>query len=185
MTALTSRVAGSVAEIYDFSPLSTVVDVGGGQGLLLETVLERHPQLTGTVFDQAHVVATEPASAALAPRWQAVSGSFFEEVPEADCYLLKSILHDWPDDECVAILTTCRRSLRPDGVVLVVERLLGRPGYEVETAFSDLNMLVLPGGRERTEEEYGALFAAAGLRLSAVLDTTSRMSVLEARATPG
>ena len=181
MTALTSRVAGSVAESYDFSRLSTVVDVGGGQGLLLETVLERHPHLTGTVFDQAHVVATEPGSAELAPRWRSVSGSFFEEVPESDGYLLKSILHDWPDDECVAILATCRRSLRPDGVVLVVERLLGRPGHEVETAFSDLNMLVLPGGRERTEEEYAALFAAAGLRLTDVVDTGSPMSVLEAR----
>ena len=102
-------------------------------------------------------------------------------MPEADAYLVKSILHDWLDDECVGILATCRRSLRPGGVVLVVERLLGRAGSEVETAFSDLNMLVLPGGRERSEEEYAALFAAAGLRLTSVVDTPSVMSVLEAR----
>jgi hypothetical protein len=181
MTALTSRVAGAVAEACDFSGLSTVVDVGGGQGLLLETVLTRHPHLSGTVFDQPHVVATAPRSPELAPRWRSVSGSFFDEVPVADAYLLKSILHDWADAECVEILTTCRRSLQPGGVVLVVERVLGLTGSEVEAAFSDLNMLVMPGGRERTEQEYAALFAAAGLRLTSVVDTRSAMAVLEAR----
>ncbi|MDX6358912.1 MAG: hypothetical protein QOH37_1966 [Nocardioidaceae bacterium] len=182
MTALTSSVADAVAEAYDFSGLTQVVDVGGGQGILLEAVLRRHPQVTGTVFDQGHVVATEPIDPALRPRWSADSGSFFESVPAADAYLLKSILHDWPDDQCVEILQTCRRSLTSGGVVLVVETLLGRPGFEVHAAFSDLNMLVLPGGRERTEQEYAALFAASGLRLTRVVDTTTRASVIEARA---
>ena len=181
MTALTSLVAEAVAEAYDFSAVSTVVDVGGGEGLLLETVLTRHPRLTGTVFDQEHAVAQAPRTASLRPRWASASGSFFDQVPEADAYLLKSILHDWPDDRCIEILRTCVRSLRPDGVVLVVETVLGRPGFEVDAAFSDLNMLVLPGGRERTEEQYAALFAAAGLSLTRVVDTPTRMSVLEAR----
>ena len=118
---------------------------------------------------------------ALTGRWAAATGSFFESVPAADAYLLKSILHDWPDDRCVEILRTCVRSLNPDGVVLVVETVLGRPGYEVEAAFSDLNMLVMPGGRERSEEEYAALFHAAGLRLTRVIDTGTRMSILEAQ----
>ncbi len=182
MTVQTTAIADAVAEAYDFAGVSTVVDVGGGQGSLLEAVLKRHPHLTGTVFDQEHVVATRPASAELAPRWSSASGSFFFAVPEADAYLVKSILHDWPDDRCVEILETCRRSLRPGGVVLVVETLLGRPGYEVSAAFSDLNMLVMPGGRERTQEEYAALFDAAGLRLGLVVDTTSRMSVVEGRS---
>jgi hypothetical protein len=182
MTALTSSVADAVADAYDFSGLTRVVDVGGGQGILLEAVLRRHSQVTGTVFDQGHVVATEPIDPALVPRWAAAAGSFFESVPTADAYLLKSILHDWPDDQCVEILQTCRRGLAPDGVVLVVETLLGRPGFEVHAAFSDLNMLVLPGGRERTEEEYAVLFAAAGLRLTQVVDTSTRASVIEARA---
>jgi len=185
MTVQTTTIAGAVAEAYDFAGMSTVVDVGGGQGSLLEAVLTRHPQLTGTVFDQAHVVATEPAAAGLAPRWAAASGSFFESVPEADALVLKSILHDWPDHRCVEILDVCARSLRPGGAVLVVERLLGRPGFEVDAAFSDLNMLVMPGGRERTEQEYAALFADAGLRLTGVVDTESPMSVLEARAAAG
>jgi hypothetical protein len=182
MTALTSSVAAAVAEAYDFSGLPRVVDVGGGQGILLEAVLSRHPQVSGTVFDRDHVVATEPADPALAPRWSAAAGSFFDAVPEADAYLLKSILHDWPDEPCVDILRTCRRSLAPDGVVLVVETLLDRPGFEVHAAFSDLNMLVMPGGRERTEEEYAVLFAAAGLRLTRVVDTATRASVIEAVA---
>jgi hypothetical protein len=182
MTALTSTVAAAVADAYDFSGLHHVVDIGGGQGVLLEAVLSGHPALSGAVFDQEHVVAAAPISAALAPRWSAASGSFFDAVPEADAYLLKSILHDWPDDRCVDILRTCRRSLRPGGVLLVVETLLGRPGFEVHAAFSDLNMLVMPGGRERTEEEYAVLFAAAGFRLTRVVDTATRASVIEGRA---
>ncbi|TCM50473.1 methyltransferase [Kribbella sp. VKM Ac-2568] len=180
MAALTSSVAAAVAAAYDFSGRSSVVDIGGGQGILLEAVLTAYEHLSGTVFDLSHVVATKPRSPALESRWSSVAGSFFESVPPADAYLLKSILHDWPDDRCVEILRTCTASLNPGGVVLVVELILGRTGQEVLAAFSDLNMLVLPGGRERTETEYAALFTAAGLRLNRVLDTNSRMSILEA-----
>jgi hypothetical protein len=182
MAALTYSVAGAVAEAYDFSGITSVVDVGGGRGALLTAVLERYPHLTGTVFDLPQAVATQAPTAALAPRWSAVSGSFFDEVPEADAYLVKAILHDWPDDRCVEILRSCARGLRPGGAVLVVEMVLGRPGYEVLAAFSDLNMLVMPGGRERTEQEYAALFAAAGLTLTRVVDTPTRVSILEGRA---
>jgi O-methyltransferase domain/Dimerisation domain len=185
MSALSSIVADAVAASYDFSGLSSVVDIGGGKGVLLEAVLGRHPHVTGTVFDLAHVVATAPtpqASESVASRWSAKSGSFFEAVPAADTYLLKSILHDWQDDRCVDILRTCRRSLNDKGVVLVVETVLGRPGHEADAAFSDLNMLVLPGGQERTEQEYAALFESADLRLTDVVHTSTRVSVLEARA---
>lgn len=181
MAALTSEVAGAVATSYDFADMSTVVDVGGGQGILLEAVLAGHPHLTGTVFDLPHVVARAPTSAELAPRWSSVSGSFFEEVPPADAYLLKSIIHDWPDDRCIEILRVCRAGLNPGGAVLLVEVVLGRPGYEAFAAFSDLNMLVMPGGRERTEEEHAALFASAGLRLTRVVHTPSRSSIVEGR----
>ena len=181
MAALSWSVAGAVADAYDFSGLHSVVDVGGGQGALLEAVLTRHENLIGTVFDLPHVVAKEPKSSALESRWSAVAGSFFASLPAADAYLLKSILHDWPDDRCVEILRTCAAARNPDGVVLVVELVLDRPGYEVVAAFSDLNMLVLPGGRERTEAEYAALFDAAGLHLTRVVDTPTRMAILEAR----
>ncbi len=182
MASLTLAVAVAVAEAYDFKDVTSVVDVGGGKGALLARVLERYPHLTGTVFDLAHAVGTEPPIPELASRWSAVSGSFFEEVPAADAYLVKSILHDWPDDRCVDILRTLRRGLNDDGVVLVVEMVRGRAGYERAAAFSDLNMLVMPGGRERSEAEFGALFAAAGLQLTRVVETESLMAVVEGRA---
>ncbi len=181
MTSLSYRVADAVADAYDFSGVSSVVDIGGGKGILLEAVLTRHDHLTGTVFDLPHVVASEPMSADLTTRWATVGGSFFESVPAADAHLLKSVLHDWPDDRCVDILRTCRAALNDGGRVLLVERVLGQPGYEAVTAFSDLNMLVLPGGRERTEQEYAALFDAAGFRLTAVVDTGTPVSIVEGR----
>jgi cyclopropane fatty-acyl-phospholipid synthase-like methyltransferase len=185
MTALSSLVAEAVANSYDFSDFSSVVDVGGGQGALLRAVLSRHGHLTGTLFDLAHVAGD--AQTALTPQrvaspWTVVTGSFFDAVPAADVYILKSILHDWPDNECREILSTCHRALNADGVVLLVETVLGRPGHEVDAAFSDLNMLVLPGGRERTEQEYAALFDSVGLDLTRVVDTGTRYSIIEASA---
>ena len=182
MTALTSRMAPAVAAAHEFVGLSTVVDVGGGDGVLLEAVLDRYEHLTGTVFDLPQALPSAPsagASESVAARWSAVSGDFFESVPAADAYLLKKVLHDWADEQCVEILTTCRRSLKPGGVLLVVETVLDRPGRELDAALSDLNMLVMPGGRERTSAEFAALFAAAGLRLSRVIDTPTEVVVLE------
>lgn len=185
MAAQSTFTAAAVASAYDFSAVSSVIDVGGGHGVLLAAVLAEHENVTGTVFDLEHVLEEGPppgASASVAARWSTATGSFFEAVPPADTYLVKSILHDWLDAQCVQILSSCRAALNEGGVVLVVERVLGRSGDEVGAAFSDLNMLVLPGGRERTEEEYAALFAAAGLRLRGVTDTLTPFSILEAVA---
>ncbi|WP_328324843.1 acetylserotonin O-methyltransferase [Kribbella sp. NBC_00382] len=181
MTALSWKIAAAVAATYDFAGVRTVVDVGGGKGIVLDAVLSANDQLVGTVFDQEHVVATEPVSPAVTSRWSAAVGDFFKEVPPADVYLLKSILHDWPDDRCVDILRVCARSLNPGGAVLVIETILDRPGQEAQAAFSDINMLVMPGGRERTADQYAELFTAAGLRQTRVIDTPSRMSIVEAR----
>lgn len=184
MAAQSTWFAEAVASAYDFGGLSSIVDVGGGLGVLLEAVLARNDHLTGTVFDQPHVIGHHPPSgdASVAARWSAQSGDFFATVPAADCILLKWILHDWPDDRCTRILSACRRSLHAGGVVLVVERLLGRPGHEAEAALTDLTMLVLPGGRERDEQEYAALFASAGLALRRVIHTDGPLSILEAVA---
>jgi hypothetical protein len=185
MAALTSRVATAVARAYDFEGLTSVVDVGGGRGALLEAVLERHEHLRGTVFDLPQALPAAPsatASESVASRWSAVAGSFFDEVPAASAYLLKKVLHDWSDERCTEILSACRRSLAPGGVVLVVELVLDRAGHELDAALSDLNMLVLPGGRERRAAEFEALFTSAGLTLARVLDTESDVVVLEARA---
>jgi hypothetical protein len=179
MTSLSAAAVDGVAASYDFAGRGHVVDVGGGQGGLLAAILRKHPDLTGTVFDQPHVVGAG-APDGLEDRWTSEGGSFFEAVPPADCYVLKWILHDWDDDECATILTRCRESLRPGGVVLVVETLLDRPGHERATAMMDLNMMVVAGGRERTEAEYAALFERAGLRLARVVDTGTPYAILEA-----
>jgi len=185
MTANTYAVAQAVAEAYDFTARRCVVDVGGGQGTLLEAVLARHQHLRGIVFDQPHAVATSPSPTYPADshdRWQSVSGSFFDSVPRADAYLLKAILHDWSDDDSVRILRTCREAMHPDGVVLVAEIVLGRPEHAQAASFLDLTMLVMTGGRERTADEYAALFERADLRLTRVVDTTTKVSVIEAVA---
>jgi hypothetical protein len=187
MTALTSRVAAAVARAYDFGGLTSVVDVGGGHGVLLEAVLARHEHLLGTVFDLPQAIPAGPSStagASVASRWSVAAGSFFEAVPSADAYLLKKVLHDWSDERCVEILRTCRRSLEPGGVVLVVELVLDRPGHELESALSDLNMLVLPGGRERTTAEFEALFVAAGFGAARLVETDADVVILEAHARP-
>ena len=185
MTALTSQVAAAVARAYAFDGLSSVLDVGGGHGALLEAVLTRHEHLHGAVFDLPQGIPDGPpatATESVASRWSVVPGSFFESVPPADAYLLKKILHDWSDEKCVEILGTCRRSLRPGGVVLVVELVLDRPGHDLESALSDLNMLVLPGGRERTVAQFDAVFAAAGFGPARVVDTDADVVILEAHA---
>ncbi|MGW6280271.1 methyltransferase [Kribbella sp. NPDC055071] len=182
MTGLSWYVGTAVASAYDFSKVNTVVDVGGGQGILLDAVLNQHDHVEGVVFDLPHVVAKQPMTEAVAPRWSSMTGDFFESVPPADAYLIKSILHDWPDDRCTQILRTCAASLNPGGVVLVVEQILDRPGREAQAALSDLNMLVMPGGRERTTSAYAALFNTANLHLTEVIETNTPFSVIEATA---
>ena len=169
MTALSSLVAAAVAAAYDFSGAverrrrRRRPGRAAGGGARAARAPHRHGVRPARTWSPRHR-RRERSSALRAGGGDAAASS--TRCPAADGYLLKSILHDWPDDECVEILRTCRRGLDRGGVVLVVEMVLGRPGYEVEAAFSDLNMLVLPGGRERTEQEYAALFDAAGLRLT-------------------
>lgn len=185
MASLTRRAEASLLEAYDFGRFRTVVDVGGGNGTLLAALLLRHPSLRGVLFDQPHVAEgarATLATAGVADRCRVVGGSFFDAVPEGgDAYVLKMIVHDWEDAEAVRILRTCRAALAGDGVVVVVERELGRPNEALDVKLSDLNMLVAPGGRERTASEYGALLDAAGLELAGDTPTASGLHVLEAR----
>ena len=185
MTALTRRVNSSLIESYDFERFETVVDVGGGHGVLLAALLAEHPAMQGVLFDQPHVVALAHDlldAAGVADRCQVIGGSFFESVPEGgDAYLLKAIIHDWEDEEAVAILEACRNAMRADATLLVVERILAAPNEGPAAKFSDLNMLVGPGGRERTVEDFAALFGASGFRLQDETPTRSDLSVVAAR----
>jgi hypothetical protein len=188
MTDLSRRTSRAVLEAYDFSRFGTVVDVGGGQGALLAAILAAHPAMRGVLFDLPHVVGPVDgvlAEAGVAERCTVVGGSFFEAVPEGgDAYVLRAILHDWEDAEASAILRSCRRAIPEHGALLVVERELGGPNENADAKFSDLNMLVLPGGRERTVEEFAALFDSAGFELAGSTPTAAALSVIEARPAP-
>ena len=183
MTNQTALAAQAVAATFDFTPFETVVDVGGGRGALVLGLLEAYPHLRGIVFDQPAVAtgAQEAIEAAgLADRADAVGGDFFTAVPDGgDVYLLKIILHDWDDERCVAILRTCRRAMPPNGRLLVIELLIP-PGDTPSYATSqDINMLVNLGGRERTEDEYRALLAAAGFMLARMIHAEGELHIIE------
>lgn len=183
MTTLSSIVGETVVRSYDFSEFGILVDVGGGEGVLLAAILGTNPTLHGVLFDQPHVVASAGAlleRAGVAERCQVVGGSFFDAVPgAADAYLLKSIIHDWDDAAAIEILRVCRAAMDGTGRLLVVEPII-RPGNEPDPAkFSDLNMLVMLGGRERTADDFERLYAEAGFRLANVVRTGSSFDIIE------
>jgi hypothetical protein len=184
MTGLSRMANAAITAAYDFSRFGHIVDVGGGNGAFLAAILQATPGARGTVFDLPHVVAgveAVVADAGVADRCDAVGGSMFESVPAgADAYVMKAVLHDWDDARCGSILGVCREAMSPDARLLVVERIVGPPNRDAVTKLSDLNMLALPGGRERTEDEFAALFGASGFRLASVTRTGSPMHVIEA-----
>ncbi|HEV2783427.1 MAG TPA: methyltransferase [Actinophytocola sp.] len=174
MAEFTRSIAPAVIGGYDFARFGTLVDVGGGNGTLLAAILSAVPSLRGVLFDLPHGVehaAATLAKAGVAGRCEVVTGDFFDSVPPgADAYLLKSIVHDWDDERSAVILRNCRTAMADGGVVLVLERMLPDRLSPANTGavLSDLNMLVFTGGRERTEAQYRALYAAAGLELAEV-----------------
>jgi hypothetical protein len=188
MSDLTSGVAPGIAAAVDWTGVRRVVDVGGGYGALLCAILEAHPEMEGSVFDLEH--AREGAlrllsSRGLAARGRFVPGSFFDTPPPpADAFVVKSCIHDWDDEHSLRLLARCRDAMRDGARLLVVEPPVvasaGHPVADWFTAFSDLNMLVNVGGRERTEAEYTALLERAGLRVTAVRETPSFFRVFDA-----
>lgn len=184
MVGIHGEEPAAIAHAYDFAGIERIIDVGGGTGNLITTILAANPALRGVLYDLPHVVAQAQAridARGVAERCEAIGGSFFEEVPPADAYLLSHVLHDWKDDECRKILGNCLRGLRgPEGRVLVIEAVVPEGTEFHPSKIFDLVMLAMPGGKERTEAEYAALFRSAGLRLSRVIPTTTTMSVIEA-----
>jgi hypothetical protein len=184
MTRATELQIPAILAAYDFSGAQTIVDVGGGQGRLLSAILNSAPNATGVLFDRPEIVDLALiASAGLADRCTLARGSFFESVPRGgDLYVLKTVLHDWGDEQCAKILGNCRAALSPGARILVIEMIVP-PGNEPHPSkFMDLNMLVLnQGGMERTAGEFETLFHAAGLEISRVLPTRSPLSLIECR----
>lgn len=183
MTGIHGPETAAMLDAFDFGAFDTIVDVGGGNGSTLLAILRAHPRLRGVVFDLDHVAARATrsiADAGLADRCRAESGSFFDAVPtRADAYLLRHIIHDWDDERSIVILRHCRAAMPPAGRVLVVESVIP-PGDEPHPGkMLDVVMLAIPGGRERTADEYERLFAAAGLRIERIVPTASPVSVIE------
>ena len=180
MTGFSEGVIASVLEVYDFSGFGKIVDVGGGQGALLAAILRSAPAARGILFDAPDVVAAATRIAPVADRCETAGGDFFEAVPEgADAYVMKWILHDWTDDQCRIILRNCHRAMKPGGKVIAIDMVLPPPNQPAFGRWMDLNMLVMTGGRERTEAEFRELYASAGFRLSRAAVTPSGFGVLE------
>jgi hypothetical protein len=190
MIEVTRRVAADVVRSIDFGRSRLFVDVGGGSGELLATVLAAHPAARGVLFDLPHAIDaadTVLGPSGVADRCERVAGSFFEAVPAGgDTYLLKSVLHNWDDERCVQLLRRCRHAMAPQARLIVVERIvperLSASASDRAVARSDLNMLVALSGRERTVAQFGALFDAAGLALKRITPTPGEFQVLEVLA---
>jgi hypothetical protein len=185
MGDLSGLVSQGAVAIVDTSGVSTVVDVGGAHGDFVLGLMRADPRLRGQVLDLPHVVEgarREAAKAGLSDRFTAVAGDFLEEVPAADLYLLKMIMHDWDDERCVTILRNCRSAAGPGGRALVVEMVIGEIGKPDFSTRVDMNMLNVTRGMERDVDEYDALFAASGWRRTATDPAGAGYSILQLKA---
>ena len=191
MSAAASFVAAAFIRSYDLVGIERLVDVGGGHGVLMRAVLDAHPHLQGVVFDLPGVIEgtrARLADAGLTDRCQAIAGDFFDSVPAGgDAYVLSWILHDWDDRSAARILANCRAAMGDAGRLLAVELIVlsddeQQPSADIEwlVKTTDIEMLAVVGGRERTATEYGELYAAAGFELTRILPLEpSAWSVIE------
>jgi hypothetical protein len=187
MVEQTRLVANELARVYPFGAARRIVDVGGGFGALLAAVLGAHPGMQGVLFDLPHAIEgarKHLANAGVAQRCDFVPGDFFKSVPGgADVYLLKSIIHDWNDERSAVILANCRRAISENGKILLIERIMpgrmeGSPRHRA-LAWSDLAMLVGPGGRERSEPEFRTLLEGSGFKVTKAISTALDYCILE------
>lgn len=179
MAAKAGAEVAAVLDAYDFTGFATVADIGGGRGHLLRAVLDAAPSAAGVLFDLPEVTAIAETH----PRMAAVAGDFFvDALPVADAYVLMDVLHDWADDECAAILGAVHRAAPEGATLLVVECVLEDGVDDPRASTLDVIMLAVTGGRERTADQLGVLFERAGFELQKVIDTSSPVRIVEARA---
>jgi hypothetical protein len=185
MTDMSAIIGPIVAAAYDFGRWGNIMDVGGGNGILLASILKAHPEVRGVLADLPHVLERAQQRGFLVGELQVRSAmqpcDFFREVPSGcRVYVMKNVIHDWDDEHAEEILANCRRAIPADGALLLVEWTLHEGNlYSVGKLF-DIAMLVLTGGKERTEEEYRRLLARAGFRLNEVILTPCDLSIIEA-----
>jgi hypothetical protein len=183
MVGVHGRETAAMLDAYVFLGITVLADLGGGNGSLLTGVLKKYPAMRGILYDMPQVTERARANlqaAGLADRCQVIGGSFFESVPRgADAYLMRHIIHDWDDEEATKILGNVHRAMGDGGRLLVVEGVVA-PGNEPSfTKLLDLTMLTIPGGKERTEDEFRKLFESGGFRLSRIVPTKGEVSVIE------
>lgn len=184
MTNLSKNAIRAVLEAYDFSGIETLVDVAGGHGVLLTAILQKYPELKGILFDLDHVVSggkIRIEELNLSDRCSTESGDFFKAVPVGDAYIMKHIIHDWDDERSLKILKNIHSAMAKTGArkLLLVEMIL--PGRNVNhpSKFLDVEMMMLPGGRERSEEDYSVLLEKAGFKLTRVVATKGPNNLIE------
>ena len=184
MTNVTAHTNEAITSLYDFSQFGTIVDVGGGHGGLITSILEKNPQVKGVLFDAAEVIeGARPKieAAGLADRLETVAGDFFKSVPEGgDAYVMKWIIHDWDDEKSNTILRNIRSRMQPNSKLILVDCVVPETDEPHFSKFIDLNMLVMTGGKERTEKEFAQILEAAGFKLVRVISTDMPHSLIEA-----
>jgi len=184
MSGVTAATNEEILAVYDFSSFGTIVDVGGGHGGLITSILNANPKLKGILLDAPQVIEgtrSKIEAAGLADRCEIVGGDFFKSVPAGgDVYVMKWIIHDWDDKRAITILRNIRNQMQPNGKVIIVDCVVPENNDPDFSKFFDLNMMVMTGGKERTEKEFAQLLGAAGFKLLRVIPTKVPTSIVEA-----
>ena len=185
MSSMTAAANEAILSVYDFSQFGKIVDIGGGHGGLITSILTRNPEAKGVLFDAAEVIeGARPKieSAGLGDRCETIAGDFFKAVPAGgDAYVMKWIIHDWEDEKAIRILKNCRQQMRSDARVIIVDCVVPENDQPDFSKTFDLNMMVMTGGKERTEAEFRDLLTAAGFELVRVIPTEAPTSIVEGR----
>ena len=183
MVGIHGRESDAILDAYDFSQIGVVTDIGGGNGSQITGILHRHTAMKGILFDLPHVIErakNQIESAGLSDRCELVAGNFFDAVPEgADAYMMRHIIHDWDDEKSLTILRNCHRAMSSNGKLLIVESVIPSGNEPFGGKFLDLVMLLIPGGKERTDDEYRMLLGKAGFELTRVVPTGTEVSIVE------
>ena len=182
MASLAGMLAYAVVLAYDLGPVSSIVDIGGGNGRFLETILEIYPEIRGTVFDCANTIERNRRPAGpRSCRCSYVAGNFFASVPQGgDVYFLSGVVHDWDDERAVTILRNCRGAISASGRLLLLETVIPENNSKHFGKILDLNMMAMSSGRERTRTEFCNLLTAGGFRMSRIIATMAPQSLIEA-----
>lgn len=183
MTGIHGRETGAILDAYDFSEIKVIADIGGGNGSKITAILQKYPEMRGILFDLPHVVERARPNieaAGLADRCQLIGGDFFKEVPRgADAYVMRHIIHDWDDEKSTTILRNCHAVMSPGNKLLVVESVIPPGNDPFMGKFLDLTMMLIPGGKERTADEFRELSDHAGFELKRIVPTSTDVSVIE------